>query len=42
MNDPLGLAGFTDHILTSITAMAPVAAVGLALILVLYGALVRR
>jgi hypothetical protein len=39
--DPLGLSQFTNHILDSIAAMAPVAAVGLALILLAYG-LLRR
>lgn len=39
--DPLGLSAFTDHILGSIGAMAPVAAVGLALILVLWGSMRR-
>jgi hypothetical protein len=39
MNDPLGLSAFTTHIFSSIAAMAPVAAVGLALILLAYGLL---
>jgi hypothetical protein len=37
--DPLGLSAFSDHILSSITAMAPVAAIGLVIILGLYGLL---
>lgn len=37
MTDPLGLSAFATHIFDSIAAMAPVAAIGLALILVAYG-----
>lgn len=40
--DPLNLAGFTDHILSAITGLAPVAAVGLAVILLVYGLVFRR
>ena len=40
--DPLGLSEFTTHILSSITGLAPVAAVGLAVILVVYGLAFRR
>lgn len=40
--DPLGLSQFTTHILGSITALAPVAFGGLALILVVYGAMRAR
>jgi hypothetical protein len=35
--DPLGLSAFSTHIFDSIAAMAPVAAVGLVIILGLYG-----
>lgn len=37
--DPLGLSGFSTAILDGIAAMAPVAAVGLFVILVLFGAM---
>jgi hypothetical protein len=40
--DPLGLAGFTDHILSSITAFGPVALVGVFVILGIYGLLRPR
>jgi hypothetical protein len=39
--DPLGLSAFSDHILGSIAAMAPVAFVGLFVILAVWG-LLRR
>lgn len=39
MTDPLGLHAFTDQILGSITGMAPVAVVGLFVILAVYGVL---
>lgn len=37
--DPLGLSAFTTHIFASITAMAPVAVIGLVVILVTFGVL---
>jgi hypothetical protein len=40
--DPLGLSEFTTHIFDSITAMAPVAVIGLAVILLVYGVAFRR
>lgn len=40
--DPLGLHAFAQQILTAIQGMAPVAAVGLVLILVAYGLLRAR
>ena len=40
--DPLGLSEFTTHVLGSITALAPVAIVGLFVILAVYGLLARR
>jgi len=40
--DPLGLAAFSDAILGSITALAPVAVVGLFVILAVYGLVFRR
>ncbi len=41
MTDPLGLQAFTDQILGSITSLAPVALIGLVVILSVYG-LLRR
>ena len=38
MTDPLGLAGFADHILSLIVPMGVVAAVALAVILLVFGA----
>lgn len=40
--DPLGLSEFTTYILGSITALAPVAVVGLVVILAVYGLVFRR
>lgn len=37
MTDPLGLSAFTDHIFASLAALAPVAVVGLFVILAIYG-----
>lgn len=40
--DPLGLQAFTTHVLNSITNFAPVAVVGLFVILAVYGLVFRR
>ena len=40
--DPLGLSEFTTHILSSFTALAPVAVVGLFVILIVYGVWTAR
>mgnify|MGYP001563936757 CR=1 FL=1 len=40
--DPLNLSQFTTHIFDSITSLAPVAAVGLVVILLVYGLVFRR